>query len=112
MSISMDFNQQEIDLLRDTLFPSFLHSQPSRFEMVKTVISGVSEPAPYAIEQVDPEGKGSLAWIEGEGYIPAKIYAEWSAEQNPGHKFFILWDTDEDYMGWVIWSPFGLEVKP
>jgi hypothetical protein len=111
MSISMNFNEQEIGLLTHTRYPSFLHSQTSRFEMVKTVISGVSNPAPYEIEQVDPEGKGSLAWVDGEGYLPAKIYAEWWAKQNEGHKFFILWDTDEDYMGWVVWSPLGLEVQ-
>ena len=111
MSISMDFNKQEIDLLANTRCTSLLHLQPWRFEMATTVISGVSNPAPYDVEQVDPEGKGSLAWIDGESYIQAKIYAEWWAKKNKGHKFFVLWDTDEDYMGWVVWSPFELEVQ-
>ena len=105
MKISLDLDNDEIKQLTHTYQKSFLHCQPDRFEMIRTVIHGVNKSTPHSVSEVDPNGDGWLAWIDGESYIFAKIYAEWCAMHQTGHKIFILWDTSEDHNGWVVWSP-------
>ena len=99
MRVALNFNNKEIHRLANTWFQSFIHEQPDRFESVKADIDDVRD--------IDPEGSGLLAWIEGESYLPAKIYAEWW-QKKLGAKTYILWDQSDEYLGWVVWLPMGI----
>ena len=109
MKIELEFTEQEIDLLANTLCPDFASEQPHRFEVPTVQDGNLSEDNLHdqTIQKFvsEHEGKAALSFV-GDQFLVAKIYADWWT-QKLGKKCHILWDTHSEE--WAVWVPESYE---
>ena len=105
MKIELEFTEQEIDLLVNTLCPDFASEQPHRFEVPTVQDGNLSEDNLHdqTIQKFvgEHDGEAALSFV-GDQFLVAKIYADcWT--QKLGKKCHILWDTHSEE--WAVWVP-------
>ena len=111
MKIELEFTEQEIDLLVNTLCPDFASEQPHRFEVPTVQDGNLSEDNLHdqTIQKFvsEHDGEAALAFV-GDQFLVAKIYADWWTKKL-GKKCHIIWDTvGIEYAVWVPKSLYEL----
>lgn len=97
IKIELEFNRHEASILSHTAMKSFFTEQRSRFDIL---LDSTAEMGWKSIICAEHAGRGVFLWFQT--YLEAKVYQSYYMQAGNVDSV-MLWDTDLDYEGPVLW---------